>query len=363
SGRGRTWRQHARWEANALLMAEATGGDLDRFIDLSNGRRTCLKRVDREGDPLDGSPARESKIKLHYTMRVLGGPEIDSSREKGKPFEFYLGRWPSEAMHGWDKAVATMHKGERATVVCGPQYAFGSKGAPPKIPPNATIECELELLGWVDFAVKYNAVPPGSGAGVGGRESESERVDRWKREMADGTSPMRPEIGIDERVQSELEQKRSAGGGASGNTERYVDLNSPEGKAILAKQSVQAYTDKFGYIERSTHLDLYIPVPKGTRAKDVRFEIHPDRMRLSVEGFGVVTEGKLFGRVSLDGCYWFITDLSLDMPGPPQREGGRGGAGVRRGPVSKGETCVQVFLEKTSRHGTMWESFYEHQGD
>lgn len=98
------------------------------------------------------------------------------------------GKWPSEAMHGWDKVVSTMRLGEVATLVCGPQYAFGAKGAPPKIPPNATIETRLELVDWMDLAATYNAKP-------GVTETDSEIMARWKQELADGTSPMRPEAG------------------------------------------------------------------------------------------------------------------------------------------------------------------------
>lgn len=47
-------------------------------------------------------------------------------------------------------AVATMRKGEVARVLVGPQYAFGPKGCPPRIPANATILYEVELLHIVD---------------------------------------------------------------------------------------------------------------------------------------------------------------------------------------------------------------------
>lgn len=91
-------------------------------------------------------------------------------------------------MHGWDKAVSTMHKGEIATLICGPQYAFGAEGSPPKIPANATIQTELELVDWLDLEATYNVKP-------GKRETDSERMSRWREELGSGTSPMRSESG------------------------------------------------------------------------------------------------------------------------------------------------------------------------
>lgn len=41
-----------------------------------------------------------------------------------------------------------MKKGEVAKITCSPEYAYGEAGSPPKIPPNATLNFEVELLRW-----------------------------------------------------------------------------------------------------------------------------------------------------------------------------------------------------------------------
>ena len=69
---------------------------------------------------------------------------FDSSLQRNRPLEFNVGT--RNVILGWDIGIASMKKGEKAVLVCGPQYAYGSSGAGRVIPPNATLKFEVELL-------------------------------------------------------------------------------------------------------------------------------------------------------------------------------------------------------------------------
>lgn len=51
---------------------------------------------------------------------------FDSSREQNAPFRFKLG--VGMVIKGWDIALATMKVGEKAEIICSPQYAYGENG-------------------------------------------------------------------------------------------------------------------------------------------------------------------------------------------------------------------------------------------
>ncbi|PVD33481.1 hypothetical protein C0Q70_04737 [Pomacea canaliculata] len=104
-----------------------------------------LKQILRAGEG-EAVPVKGNEVTVHYVGTLEDGTEFDSSRSRQETFKFTLGK--GSVIKAWDIGVATMKKGELARLTCKPEYAYGEAGSPPKIPPNATLIFEVELLDW-----------------------------------------------------------------------------------------------------------------------------------------------------------------------------------------------------------------------
>ena len=83
-------------------------------------------------------------IKIHYTGTLEDGKKFDSSRDRGQPFTVAIGT--SAVIKGWDEGVPGMKVGERRKLTIPPQAGYGALGQKPKIPPNATLIFDVELV-------------------------------------------------------------------------------------------------------------------------------------------------------------------------------------------------------------------------
>ena len=93
-----------------------------------------------QGEP--ATPGR--RVSVHYTGWLPNGEKFDSSRDRNEPFRFSLGA--GEVIAGWDEGVAGMRVGGRRKLVIPSHLAYGTAGAPPDIPPGATLVFDVELL-------------------------------------------------------------------------------------------------------------------------------------------------------------------------------------------------------------------------
>jgi FKBP-type peptidyl-prolyl cis-trans isomerase FkpA len=87
-------------------------------------------------------PTAVDRVKVHYRGTLLDGTEFDSSYKRNEPAVFPL----SGVIRCWTQGVQKMKVGGKAKLTCPAATAYGERGAGSLVPPNATLNFDVELL-------------------------------------------------------------------------------------------------------------------------------------------------------------------------------------------------------------------------
>jgi FKBP-type peptidyl-prolyl cis-trans isomerase FkpA len=135
----------ARKRANA--RAEVEKGKTASLIEAAAKEAGAVKlpsgMVIKTTRPGTGAqPEAADRVKVHYEGRLSDGTMFDSSIKRGEPAVFPL----NGVIKCWTEGVGHMKVGEKATITCPSDLAYGDSGRPPVIPGGATLIFDVELL-------------------------------------------------------------------------------------------------------------------------------------------------------------------------------------------------------------------------
>jgi peptidylprolyl isomerase len=92
-------------------------------------------RAAKTGDPL---------VVRYVGVLAKNGKEFDSSWSRNATFPFALGL--GQVIPGWDKGLIGMKVGGRRQLIIPAALGYGAAGSPPKIPANAALIFDIDLL-------------------------------------------------------------------------------------------------------------------------------------------------------------------------------------------------------------------------
>lgn len=192
------------------VSASQNLGSMAETIDLT-GDGGVIKTIVRRPKPDATAPSESLPlVDVHYEGTLAETGEVfDTTHEDNTIFSFEIGK--GSVIKAWDVALRTMKVGEVAKITCKSDYAYGSAGSPPEIPPDATLVFEVELL----------ACRPRKGSSVASASDERARLDELKRQRELAAAQKEEEKKKREeakaaaaaRIQAKLDSKKGPGKG------------------------------------------------------------------------------------------------------------------------------------------------------
>lgn len=109
------------------------------------------RKIVTKGNGTD-KPKKGDQVTIEYTGNLYDEAKGSKDNFRGKQFDSSKGRGPfktqigvGKVIKGWDEGVMDMSLGEKSILTISGDYAYGDRGFPGLIPPNASLVFEVEL--------------------------------------------------------------------------------------------------------------------------------------------------------------------------------------------------------------------------
>ncbi|KAF9621621.1 hypothetical protein IFM89_024945 [Coptis chinensis] len=113
------------------------------------------EKVGRIRDKFEYDKERRMSEKAFAPMNRGTSFNYSESDSRIQPFDAnpfaahkYFPETERQVIKGWDQGINTMKKCENSLFTIPPELAYGESGSSPTIPPNATLQFDVELLSW-----------------------------------------------------------------------------------------------------------------------------------------------------------------------------------------------------------------------
>lgn len=133
-----------RFSKKQMLALRALRPSLNTPLHRTIRKMSDLKIERTQAGDGTNFPSVGDKVTIHYTGTLENGKKFDSSRDRGSPFQCVIG--VGQVIKGWDEGIPQLSIGEKAVLTIPGHKAYGDRGFPGLIPPNATLIFDVELL-------------------------------------------------------------------------------------------------------------------------------------------------------------------------------------------------------------------------
>lgn len=95
------------------------------------------------GDAAAPKPRPVDIVQVRYAGALMDGKMFDTSYGRDEPVKFPL----NGVIAGWTEGLQLVHPGAEVCLIIPPDIAYGARGAPPDIPPEATLAFHIRFDG------------------------------------------------------------------------------------------------------------------------------------------------------------------------------------------------------------------------